>query len=774
MTMTTTIVTVKLDDLLPNPYQPEGRLVADDDTRRLTADMLSHGQQVPLIVRRSPSDGKYEVADGWQRVLAARELAPANRRFAELRAELRDITDQEMARIVPSSNTHRPLSAIDLARYYKRYMAEFHISQTDLAKERGCSQGEISNTIRLLELPEDIQQKVISHDISEAHGRYLLQVNSLPQVQQKLIKAIQEDKMPVSELDRQIKRTMWERTKPLYLNGGWQSGDDPLFELAQCQACEHRLMVKNPWGQEDKPRCDDAACWNKKQREFLNTRKQADLDKLARKGILKIYLAGELPPQKYDYLPEGGTPEECNSCPKRGGRYNEYNKNHLEIVCLDPKCHKDKENSIREKEKQELQAEHEKAEEKVNNIFNAVITDHAATLFATMECFLRTGVPYYRNDDFSPILQRLADAFDLYQKGDRQAPTVKSILAQLKTRPPDTVREYILPRLAFEMYREIEHDDKQVNAILDLFYSARMTVDSPNKKDAELAEADANGSKPEENIIYVDRETLEELGASNSCEAICEGTSVRPTVTVNDELYLATGALSSGSDGMIEVQAYKVASISPDGECPNGYPDVKLRTYQIPYGREYEEYYESLRNDPMGFYHGMVVKKARGKWVLIGPEITFRLESEAKQERAEEFEGEQELLSFQFLNCDGCHWADREKVGSGNPCCTFITRPQIVDGKCLTRSAKASRQNITDGSPDPLASFQLKVPGHGRKEEYVVTLRGADYAGATLRKVVLMALDAPDEEAARAMLESYPESENKRLILAIMENETPK
>jgi len=154
-------------------------------------------------------------------------------------------------------------------------------------------------------------------------------------------------------------------------------------------------------------------------------------------------------------------------------------------------------------------------------------------------------------------------------------------------------------------------------------YVCETKIEKPAVHDV-LEQVKDTVTSPESDVENVDRETLEKLGASNSCGEIMEGKTVRPTVTVNDGLYLATGGISNGMDGMLEVNAYKVASISPGGEFPHGYPDVKLRTYKVPRGRVYEEYYESLRNDPMGFYHGMVVKKAKGEWVLIGPEITFK------------------------------------------------------------------------------------------------------------------------------------------------------
>ena len=60
--------------------------------------------------------------------------------------------------------------------------------------------------------------------------------------------------------------------------------------------------------------------------------------------------------------------------------------------------------------------------------------------------------------------------------------------------------------------------------------------------------------------------------------------------------------------------------------------------------------------------------------------------------------GEQELLDFQFRHCEGCFYGDQAKVGTGKPCCTFITTPHIVDGKCLTRKGKDPEAQMEDAA----------------------------------------------------------------------------
>lgn len=113
----------------------------------------------------------------------------------------------------------------------------------------------------------------------------------------------------------------------------------------------------------------------------------------------------------------------------------------------------------------------------------------------------------------------------------------------------------------------------------------------------------------DENTILVDQETFEKVEASYSADRISEGTAVRKPVESEGKLYLATGS------GMGKVEAYQLV--------PRAEYTGEVRTYRVPAGREYEKYYESLRNDPSGFYHSMLVKRGKEDYVLVGPKVTF-------------------------------------------------------------------------------------------------------------------------------------------------------
>lgn len=115
--------------------------------------------------------------------------------------------------------------------------------------------------------------------------------------------------------------------------------------------------------------------------------------------------------------------------------------------------------------------------------------------------------------------------------------------------------------------------------------------------------------------VQLDAEKFKEMEDSYSGDRISEHQPVRKPFKYDGKLYISVGGFSGKSHS--EEDAYQLV---PRGEFTG-----EGRTYSVPAGREYEEYYESLRNDPMGFYHGMVVRRGATEWVLVGPELLFVL-----------------------------------------------------------------------------------------------------------------------------------------------------
>lgn len=120
-------------------------------------------------------------------------------------------------------------------------------------------------------------------------------------------------------------------------------------------------------------------------------------------------------------------------------------------------------------------------------------------------------------------------------------------------------------------------------------------------------------SEPEKRIVVAPG-FLEKVTKSYSADRISEKQPVRPPFSYGGKLYISTGGFSVSGQPPVE----KCYELVPE----NSYTGL-LKTYSAPRGREYMEYYESLRNDPNGFYHGMIVEFKKQRYAMVGPEVIF-------------------------------------------------------------------------------------------------------------------------------------------------------
>jgi ParB family transcriptional regulator, chromosome partitioning protein len=217
--MAESIISVLLTDIDPNPYQPESRLT---DTMEDRASLMSSIErdglhQIP-VGRLNAATGRYEMADGWRRLIAYTGLRDSVKdgyaeKFSHIPLSVKEMTNQQMADAVIDTNlTKKSLTPIDLAKLYARYLKDFRLTQAGLAKQRNISQGEIANSLRLLELPEEVQKRIITQEITETHGRALLQLKDKKLISGLAAQAAAE-KWTVAQLDDKVKREI-EKVKP--------------------------------------------------------------------------------------------------------------------------------------------------------------------------------------------------------------------------------------------------------------------------------------------------------------------------------------------------------------------------------------------------------------------------------------------------------------------------------------------------------------------------------------------------------------------------------
>lgn len=386
---------IPLEDLLPNPYQPATRLaVAPEVAKAFALSIQEHGLiQTPVVRDGRNGDGKYEIADGWLRRAGFDFLVKqiGLEQYAKMPCVIRELTDQQMADMVLEANTIRKdLNPIELARLYKRYLEDFKIPQVELARRHNCSQGEIANTIRLLELPADIQEKVISQEISETHGRQLLRLNPTPEKQQVFLKRTLERSYSVNELAETISNDMYYSSK----NVDPREHPEPTFDLTECESCAQHQKIGAPYNSKRKTwRCLNPECWEKKQEQGLKeqtaklaaeiqaakdaarAQNQGSQGKKKGKNQEAVIDCTKLPYHQYaelDSFRKIDNPGQCKACPNRavGKMYS----GRTEVVCIDPKCYKAKEKAYDAKKA----AEEREAERKLGERIKAACERNGA------------------------------------------------------------------------------------------------------------------------------------------------------------------------------------------------------------------------------------------------------------------------------------------------------------------------------------------------------------------------------------------------------------
>lgn len=158
---------VAIKELRPNPYQPR-KIFTEEGIEDLKQSILLHGILQPIIVKKSIKG--YEIVVGERRFRAAKAAG-----LKTVPVVVRDFNNQQMMELAIIENLQREdLTPIEEAVAYQTLINKLDVTQEELAKRLGKSRPHITNYIRLLSLPEDIQDLISQGKISMGHGRALL------------------------------------------------------------------------------------------------------------------------------------------------------------------------------------------------------------------------------------------------------------------------------------------------------------------------------------------------------------------------------------------------------------------------------------------------------------------------------------------------------------------------------------------------------------------------------------------------------------------------
>jgi len=192
------IVFVQTERIKPSPFQPredfDGQNLED-----LTQSIREKGVIQPILVRRKGAD--YELIAGERRLRASKSL-----NLKEIPVIIKDVEDRDSLEIALIENIQRQgLNAIEEAHAYQYLIDKFNVTQEKISDVLGKSRVMVTNTLRLLKLPKEIQDEIKKGRISFAHGRTLLEIDDANQ-QRRLAQEIITQGLSVSALEGMMKK----------------------------------------------------------------------------------------------------------------------------------------------------------------------------------------------------------------------------------------------------------------------------------------------------------------------------------------------------------------------------------------------------------------------------------------------------------------------------------------------------------------------------------------------------------------------------------------
>ena len=200
------VVQIPVSMITANPEQPR-KVFKDEELEELTKSISEYGVLQPLIVKRAA--GKRFILIAGERRLRAAILAG----LKTVPAVVKEIQDREAALIALVENVQREnLSFLEEARAYKKLMEDFGLTQGEISKRVSKQQSTISNKIRILSLPDDIQNAIMKNGLTERHARALLKLSN-QEDRKKIVERVAANGLNVKQTEKLIEDMLASKEK---------------------------------------------------------------------------------------------------------------------------------------------------------------------------------------------------------------------------------------------------------------------------------------------------------------------------------------------------------------------------------------------------------------------------------------------------------------------------------------------------------------------------------------------------------------------------------
>ncbi len=232
------VLQIEVDKIKVNPFQPRKNF-EDGDLNELIESIKEYGIVQPLIVSQGP-DG-FELIAGERRLRAAKKI-----NLPKVPVIVRDANQQEKLEIALIENIQREqLNPIETAAGYRRLIDEFNLTQEDVAKKVSKSRPSVANTLRLLNLPPEIQLALIEEKITEGHAKYLLGIEG-EEKQMNLFRKILHNNLSVKDTNNEARRMGGTKAARIQIN---YADKDKEFALRQFFGTKAEIKRKGKGGQ---------------------------------------------------------------------------------------------------------------------------------------------------------------------------------------------------------------------------------------------------------------------------------------------------------------------------------------------------------------------------------------------------------------------------------------------------------------------------------------------------------------------------------------------
>lgn len=199
------VLTVPVGQIVPNPRQPRSHF-EPTALAELAASIKEHGIIQPLLVSRDDGGAGYTLIAGERRWQASKLAG-----LTEVPVIVRQTSDQQKLELALIENVQRAdLNPLEEAHAYRQLSDEFELSHEQIAERVGKSRVAVTNTLRLLKLPDPVQQALVDGRVSEGHARALLAL-STPQAMEAALRTVLVQEMTVRQTEELVRKLSGEK-----------------------------------------------------------------------------------------------------------------------------------------------------------------------------------------------------------------------------------------------------------------------------------------------------------------------------------------------------------------------------------------------------------------------------------------------------------------------------------------------------------------------------------------------------------------------------------